>query len=248
MSLEPSHVAAIEKLNEELRSQASTEPFFFVAQDIQPDWLSTFPPEQLQVENGLPQNVTAEETVDTTHIQAMRLVSVKFGPRILVVAPLVEPILSAGLGRNALSAVAHIRSHIDDVDARVDLYLVLVAPPDSDCSEVWQDAIRRVERNEHICRTFAWLPPADSALWPKAIAEFVNRTFLARPFEHRTISPQPLDPLRGLLIDELKRTSGSEEPLFSAGQLSAWETILTSSKPGRDTAEKLIEVFERFNV
>ncbi len=247
LSLEPSHIAAIQKLDEELRSRASVEPFFFIVQDIQPNWFNTFPPEQLQVENGLLQDVTEEETMDTAHIRAMRLASEKFGPRILVIAQLVEPILSAGLGRNALSVVAHIRSHIDDVDTRVDLYLVLVAPPGSDSSEIWQDAVRRVERNEHICRTFAWLPSADSTLWSEAIAEFLSRTFLARPFEHRTISPQVLDPLRGLLIDKLKQAGGSDELLFSTEQLNLLETILTSSEPGRDTAEKLIDAFERFN-
>lgn len=247
MSIEALHIEAIQKLNEALRAQASADPFLFVAQEIQPEWLRTFPPEQLKIGNGLLKEENVEDAIDTTYVQAMSLTSEKFGRRTLLVAPLLEPVLGTGLGRAALTAIAHIRSHIDDVDARVDLYLVLVAPPGSDCSETWRDAIRRVERNEHICRTFAWLPSADSAIWSEAIAEFLSRTFLARLFEHCTISPQVLDPLRGLLIDELKQASGSDELLFSAEQLNMLETILTSSEPGRDTAEKLIDAFERFN-
>lgn len=238
---------AIQKLSGTLRAQASADPFLFVIQDVPPAWLKTFPTEQLNVGNGLPHEVHEDATVDTTDMLATWLTSKQFGRRTLVVAPLVEPVLGIGLGRDALSAVAHIRSHIDDVDARVDLYLVLVAPPDSDNSEKWRDAILRVERNEHICRTFLWLPPADSTNWAEAIRGFIGRTFLALPFEDSATTLQTLDPLRNLLSEVLMQANGPEELIFSAEQVSDWETILISAKPGRETAERLIEVVEHFN-
>jgi hypothetical protein len=242
MPLDESHITAVEQLHEALVRRAADEPFAFSAEPIPIEWLKMFPPDRLE-NLGNPAEVKETSTADYTNLLATRLMSTRFGRRVIVVAPLLEPVLGRGLGRDALSAIAHLRAHLTDIAAQVDIYLVLVAPPGSDSSEDWRAPARPVERNEHICRTFVWLTPADSFHWPKAMDAFFGRTFLALPFGTETGPSQDLDPLRNAL-EELTIGSIEGETPFSALQIAAWERILTSGRPGRGTAQKLVDALK----
>jgi hypothetical protein len=241
MPLDPLHSSAIRVLHKALVERASAAPFAFAADDKPEAWIRSFPQEQLEklLESredmegeGLPP--IADET------RATILVSANYGQRAILVAPVEELSLASDSGRAALTAAAHLRAHLEPADARVDLFLFLVPPPGLRDNQATEETTRRLERNEHICRTFVWIPASDEDAWNSDIEEFTARTFLAQPFGTEADSTQNLDPLHEAIVHAIVQPSSSD-PLLLSEQARAWQRILTSEDSGDEIARQLVD-------
>ena len=97
---------------------------------------------------------------------------------------------------------------------RTDLHLFLIAPRGSGSDALWDGRRSRYEADERFCRKFVWLPSGD----PRDIevASFVDRTFLAKPWEGTAAEPRILDPLEQLIqeFDSSKYISREEAQLW----------------------------------
>jgi len=100
--------------------------------------------------------------------------------------------------RAALWWAGLIRSRITPV-RRGDLHLFLIAPPGTDGESAWRGLRSRFESDERFCRKFVWLPSRDPS--PEEIGTFLDRTFLAHPWEGASAEPRSLDPLERLVED-----------------------------------------------
>ena len=65
----------------------------------------------------------------------------------------------------------------------LDLQLMLVGPRGSERSAEWRSLALMVERDDRVARKLAWLRPEDPARDPESFADFLKRTFLARPWK-----------------------------------------------------------------
>jgi len=82
---------------------------------------------------------------------------------------------------------------------RADLHLFLIAPPGSDQQVIWKGRRSRFETDERFCRKFVWLPSREPKAWE--IDAFLDRTFLAEPWNSQSAEPRSLDPLERLVDD-----------------------------------------------
>jgi hypothetical protein len=67
----------------------------------------------------------------------------------------------------------------------LDLQLMLLGPRGSEQVSAWQALGLVVERDDRVARKFAWLTPDDSTRDDESFANFLKRTFLARPWAHK---------------------------------------------------------------
>ena len=51
----------------------------------------------------------------------------------------------------------------------------------------WQTLALSVERDERVARKLAWLRPAQPSADEASFADFLKRTFLARPWKHQAV-------------------------------------------------------------
>jgi DNA-directed RNA polymerase specialized sigma24 family protein len=51
----------------------------------------------------------------------------------------------------------------------------------------WKTLALSVERDERVARKLAWLRPAQAAADETSFADFLKRTFLARPWKHQAV-------------------------------------------------------------
>jgi hypothetical protein len=78
------------------------------------------------------------------------------------------------------------RSYITPNEA-LDLQLFLIGPRGSEPLDIWQPLALSVERDERVARKLAWLRPAQSSADEASFADFLKRTFLARPWKHQAV-------------------------------------------------------------
>jgi len=128
MSPDSSQRAAQMRLHQELLERAQLEAFGFLAQEVPESWLRSFPQELLAEGLG-PEQERPVVLEKGSQVLAMRLSSERFGRRALVIAPIDELSLAKESGRDALTAAAYLRAHLDSADERSDLFLFLVTPP-----------------------------------------------------------------------------------------------------------------------
>ena len=74
-----------------------------------------------------------------------------------------------------------VRSYLTPNEA-LDLQLFLIGPRGSERIDVWRPIALEVERDERVARKLAWLRPAEPEADAASFAEFLKRTFLARPW------------------------------------------------------------------
>lgn len=123
-----------------------------------------------------------------------------------------------------------------------DLLLVMAGPPGSDTDENWKHACAVVERNERVCRTLVWLPPADPGNWPASLAPIVDRTFLVRPWHVKDPDgggAGPLDPWARLAAELVNEDEG-----FDEAAARRWIEILSDPVDGGDLPERLVAALE----
>jgi len=114
-----------------------------------------------------------------------------------------------------------IRQELSQTGAN-DLYLFLSGPPGSAMNPSLESLAYEVEQDERVCRKLVWLPDANG----ENVTGFLQRTFLARPWEHvRTGTPETLN------------------RLLPAGDLpSEWMKILQETDlEGRELVEALVQ-------
>jgi hypothetical protein len=140
--------------------------------------------------------------------------------RAMELSPAAVSILVCGLDgeatdasyRSALWWTGLVRSGIAP-SRRSDLHLFLIAPSGSRDNHEWRAKRSRIESDERFCRKFVWLP--SSAPEPAEIGTFLDRTFLAKPWEGNPAEPRSLDPLEQLL-------QGFSSPNMSSEEAQAW--------------------------
>jgi len=78
------------------------------------------------------------------------------------------------------------RSYLTPNEA-LDLHLILVGPRGSERLDEWQPLALIIERDERVARKLAWLRPNEPKADEASFAEFIKRTFLARPWKHEAV-------------------------------------------------------------
>jgi hypothetical protein len=78
------------------------------------------------------------------------------------------------------------RSYLTPNEA-LDLQLFLIGPRGSEPLDNWQSLALSVERDERVARKLAWLRPAQPSADEASFADFLKRTFLARPWKHQAV-------------------------------------------------------------
>lgn len=112
--------------------------------------------------------------------------------RLLITAFDQEPNLLVSC-RKALWWAGLVRGSLKPI-SRADLHLFIVATPSTGQEENILRDRSRIEADERICRKHVWVPAIDSD-----VTEFLDATFLARPWQRDTLAPQSLDPLQRLV-------------------------------------------------
>lgn len=135
--------------------------------------------------------------------------------------------------REALWWTGLVRSDLT-LSKRGDLHLFLIAPQGTREDPAWLARRSRIESDERFCRKFLWLPSTEPNL--EEVAAFLDRTFLAHPWEGRSAEPRSLDPLEQLL------DHASTGVQLSANELRHWLATLgaTDASAGQQLAEALV--------
>ncbi|WP_137126625.1 ABC-three component system middle component 1 [Roseomonas sp. HF4] len=78
--------------------------------------------------------------------------------------------------------------------AALDLHVILLGPRSSEGVDRWRALALIAERDERVARKLVWLRPLDASADEQSFADFVKRSFLARPWITDAIfSMAPLD-------------------------------------------------------
>jgi hypothetical protein len=119
----------------------------------------------------------------------------------------------------------------------LDLQLMLVGPRGSERQPEWAALALMVERDDRVARKLAWLRPEDPANDGKGFAEFLKRTFLARPWTHKgKFDPAALDRLNS---DE---TENIGIPRNTAEE---WEAIALRGEDPTKMVDALLAAWKR---
>lgn len=96
--------------------------------------------------------------------------------------------------------------------AALDLHVILLGPRGSEGVDRWRALALIAERDERVARKLVWLRPQDPAADERSFADFVKRSFLARPWVTDAIfSMAPLDNVsRAAAHDEVSRDTAGE--------------------------------------
>jgi len=102
-----------------------------------------------------------------------------------------------------------------------DLNLFLVGPTGSKDEREWQNFSRVIERNDLVCRKLVWLPSSNDHEWATELSAFLERTFLAEPWEGAaTTSGVNLDALSDSMDDFEAWREVLERAEFRSGTLN----------------------------
>ncbi|MFA7429565.1 MAG: hypothetical protein WCZ23_05385 [Rhodospirillaceae bacterium] len=118
-----------------------------------------------------------------------------------------------------------------------DLLLILVGPPGSHDHETWWERQQVIERDARVCRKLVWLPPAKPESMDASAADFLGRTFLARPFKDTADNTTELDRLAKLA--EHIVPAG-----LTAGEAQVWIELLSNPDPADDLLKSLVDALE----
>lgn len=121
----------------------------------------------------------------------------------------------------------------------LDLQLMLLGPRASETQQAWRALALMVERDDRVARKLAWLRPEDPQRDEESFADFLKRTFLARPWAHA----------EGKFEDaELDRLSaaGPTAPGLPRTTAEEWERIALNEKNSPDDiVAALVKAWER---
>ena len=132
--------------------------------------------------------------------------------------------------RGALWWAGAVRGSLHPI-SRADLHLFIVASFSPGKEESALRDRSRIEADERICRKHVWLPALETR-----VADFLDATFLARPWQRDQLLPQSLDPLQKLV-----ETAG-----LPSNMATAWVNALSSMDDLRTdvVAEVLSSLYE----
>ena len=116
--------------------------------------------------------------------------------------------------------------------------MLLVAEPGSATSTTWRERRSCIEADERFCRKFVWLPSPSPA--QSEIGAFLDRTFLAQPWNSESAIPSSLDPFDGLAETNLSTSLTQEEARQWLARLASAE----ASSPSQ-LADDLIALLEQ---
>jgi len=121
----------------------------------------------------------------------------------------------------------------------LDLQLMLLGPRASERQEAWRALALMVERDDRVARKLAWLRPEDPLRDEESFADFLKRTFLARPWVH------PEGQFEDAALDELSGTGTTQQGLPRT-IADEWERIaLDDKKAPDDIVTALVKAWER---
>ncbi|WP_395713758.1 hypothetical protein [Reyranella sp.] len=103
------------------------------------------------------------------------------------------------------------RSHLS-APAALDLHTILLGPRGSEGVDRWRALALIAERDERVARKLVWLRPLDPSADEQSFADFVKRSFLARPWITDAIfSMAPLDNVsRAAVYGDVPRDTAGE--------------------------------------
>jgi hypothetical protein len=121
----------------------------------------------------------------------------------------------------------------------LDLQLMLLGPRASERQEAWRALALMVERDDRVARKLAWLRPEDKLRDEESFADFLKRTFLARPWV------QDQGKFQDAALDELSG-SGAPTPGLPRTLADEWGRIaLDEKKSPDDIVTALVKAWER---
>lgn len=121
----------------------------------------------------------------------------------------------------------------------LDLQLMLLGPRSSERQEAWRALALTVERDDRVARKLAWLRPEDAQRDEESFADFLKRTFLARPWVHAE------GQFEDAALDELSGT-GATAPGLPRTIADEWERIaLDQKKSPDDIVSALVKAWAR---
>lgn len=121
----------------------------------------------------------------------------------------------------------------------LDLQLMLLGPRASEREASWRALALMVERDDRVARKLAWLRPEDPERDEESFADFLKRTFLARPWVH--IEGQFED----AALDELSQAGTTAQGLPRT-LADEWEHIaLDESKTPDGIVSALVNAWQR---
>jgi hypothetical protein len=121
----------------------------------------------------------------------------------------------------------------------LDLQLMLLGPRASEGLAAWSALALMVERDDRVARKLAWLRPEDPLRDEESFANFLKRTFLARPWFHG------LGQFEDAQLDELS-DAGATAPGLPRATADEWERIaLDDQKSPDDIVTALVKAWER---
>jgi hypothetical protein len=121
----------------------------------------------------------------------------------------------------------------------LDLQLMLLGPRSSERQEAWRALALMVERDDRVARKLAWLRPEDAQQDEESFADFLKRTFLARPWV------QAEGQFEDAALDELSGT-GATAPGLPRTIADEWERIaLDEKKSPDDIVAALVKAWAR---
>ncbi|MBL6458846.1 hypothetical protein JMJ55_26290 [Belnapia sp. T6] len=109
----------------------------------------------------------------------------------------------------------------------LDLQLMLLGPRASERQEAWRAMALMVERDDRVARKLAWLRPEDPLKDDESFADFLKRTFLARPWVHAE------GQFEDVALDELSNTSATA-PGIPRTTAEEWTRIALDEKKTPD--------------
>jgi hypothetical protein len=109
----------------------------------------------------------------------------------------------------------------------LDLQLMLLGPRASERQEAWRAMALMVERDDRVARKLAWLRPEDPLKDDESFADFLKRTFLARPWIHAE------GQFEHVALDELSATDATA-PGLPRTTANEWARIALDEKKTPD--------------
>ncbi|MGY3079692.1 hypothetical protein ACVWZZ_006100 [Bradyrhizobium sp. LM6.10] len=121
----------------------------------------------------------------------------------------------------------------------LDLQLMLLGPRSSERQEVWRALALMVERDDRVARKLAWLRPEDPKRDDESFADFLKRTFLARPWIRKE------GEFDDVALDQLSSTAATT-PGLPRTTAAEWQSIaLDDSKAPDQIVAALVKAWER---
>lgn len=121
----------------------------------------------------------------------------------------------------------------------LDLQLMLLGPRASERQEAWRALALMVERDDRVARKLAWLRPEDPQRDDESFADFLKRTFLARPWIRKE------GEFDDVALDQLS-SAAATTPGLPRTTADEWQRIaLDDSKTPDQIVTALVKAWER---